>query len=528
MKNARLIWKPKAMNAAIAMACANGFLVSPALAVGYCGVNAGSLPVVDTSMTQQCQLPSDSSSIDATINTGVKIEVSTNTAAVYYSGNLGNSENSQGSLTNNGTISSTGNGSSAPSDVNVGVRISGNLIGTLTNNHLISGTSTNNAGSAFALGVGVGNIFTTRQMLGTMVNNGAISATATGSGSGYAIAYFVTDAVAPEASITNNVNGSITATMNASGGYAAGISANTFNGTLNNAGTISGTVLNGGVAYSLLLSSGSDGLVNNLATGVLSGSLMTGSGITVNNAGTLDLPLTLNAGPATGFIGGNYDQTETGVLKIAALSADPAGYSQLTVGGNATIAGKAFVDVKTANTLAVGQTLQGVVTAGTLSGNFASVADNSSLFNFISVVNGSHIDFQIIKGMTVTEAITSQSNNPAAGAAGVLDSLIAAGSTGNAGMDAIVTTLGQLTTQQQVSNAVSQTLPLLPGGQAVAVSGSLHSVNRIVQARQEGQHGRSSGDEFLGNKQAWVKPFGSAADQDDKSGVSGYKARTSG
>jgi outer membrane autotransporter protein len=62
----------------------------------------------------------------------------------------------------------------------------------------------------------------------------------------------------------------------------------------------------------------------------------------------------------------------------------------------------------------------------------------------------------------------------------------------------------------------------------VAISGSLHSVNRIVQARQEGQHGRSSGDGFVGNKNAWVKPFGSVADQDDKSGVSGYKAKTSG
>ena len=84
------------------------------------------------------------------------------------------------------------------------------------------------------------------------------------------------------------------------------------------------------------------------------------------------------------------------------------------------------------------------------------------------------------------------------------------------------------TTNEQVNAAVSQTLPLLTGGSQVAASVALTGINRVVQARTESNRGLSSGDAFYGDKKFWMKPFGSWADQDDRKGVSGYKASTSG
>jgi outer membrane autotransporter protein len=74
----------------------------------------------------------------------------------------------------------------------------------------------------------------------------------------------------------------------------------------------------------------------------------------------------------------------------------------------------------------------------------------------------------------------------------------------------------------------SDTSPLLAGGQSMALMSSLHDVNHIVQARQEGALGRSTGDAFLGDNHAWFKPFGSWANQNDRNGVSGYSADTYG
>ncbi len=85
-----------------------------------------------------------------------------------------------------------------------------------------------------------------------------------------------------------------------------------------------------------------------------------------------------------------------------------------------------------------------------------------------------------------------------------------------------------LSTDQQISNAASQTLPLLTGGSMVAAQSALTGINRVIQARIEGNRGMSSGNDFYGDKHVWFKPFGSKADQDDRNGVSGYKANTYG
>lgn len=50
----------------------------------------------------------------------------------------------------------------------------------------------------------------------------------------------------------------------------------------------------------------------------------------------------------------------------------------------------------------------------------------------------------------------------------------------------------------------------------------------IVQSRQDANRGLSSGDLSTATGQFWFKPFGSRADQDNHSGVTGYGAKTYG
>lgn len=87
---------------------------------------------------------------------------------------------------------------------------------------------------------------------------------------------------------------------------------------------------------------------------------------------------------------------------------------------------------------------------------------------------------------------------------------------------------GDQISDQQVSNAVSQTLPLLTGGLVAAAKSTLTGINNVIQSRIDANRGLSSGDDFMGNRSLWMKPFGSWADQNERNGVAGYKASTYG
>ena len=50
----------------------------------------------------------------------------------------------------------------------------------------------------------------------------------------------------------------------------------------------------------------------------------------------------------------------------------------------------------------------------------------------------------------------------------------------------------------------------------------------MIESRQDANRGLASGDEFLGDRQFWLKPLVSNARQDDRDGVSGFKADTYG
>lgn len=119
--------------------------------------------------------------------------------------------------------------------------------------------------------------------------------------------------------------------------------------------------------------------------------------------------------------------------------------------------------------------------------------------------------------LNVTQSSTNQSNNPALNAATIIDA--------TPNLQAL---FSDLSTDQEVSAAASQTLPLLTGGSMAAAGNALSGINKVIQARIESNRGLSSGDGFFGDKYVWVKPFGSWADQDDQQGVSGFESTTTG
>ena len=122
-------------------------------------------------------------------------------------------------------------------------------------------------------------------------------------------------------------------------------------------------------------------------------------------------------------------------------------------------------------------------------------------------------------GAQVLDSVTAMMNSPATGAARSIDS--------SPSLVALFAGAG-LSGDRAISNATTQTLPLLTGGSMVAASSALSGINRVIQARFEANRGMSSGNAFIGDRNVWAKPFGSWAEQSTRNGVSGFKADTAG
>lgn len=276
----------------------------------------------------------------------------------------------------------------------------------------------------------------------------------------------------------------------------------------------------------------------NIANG---GTLSMGHGVTTasgfNNSGTLSV-----AAGTTSTITGNYNQATTGTFKT--IVSGNTTYGKLVVSGTATLPTNAKINVNVANPnfSFTATSMAGIISAGTLTsdGTFA-VTDNSALFDFTATKNGNAVDLALAvvssgnsgggSSSAITTSVTNKGNTPGRGAATVLDGLataFAGSGTGNADMDTVMGAFGALTTNQELSDAVSQTLPLMTGGMAQATKANLNGVNRVVQARMEEHRGLSSGEGFVENGKGWFKPVGSWADQKNSDGAFGYTAETYG
>jgi outer membrane autotransporter protein len=77
-----------------------------------------------------------------------------------------------------------------------------------------------------------------------------------------------------------------------------------------------------------------------------------------------------------------------------------------------------------------------------------------------------------------------------------------------------------------LSNAISQTLPVLVGGASQATYNTQRALQQTAMARLDNIRGMASGEYFATERSIWVKPFGSIANQSAINNVPGY--RTSG
>ena len=152
-----------------------------------------------------------------------------------------------------------------------------------------------------------------------------------------------------------------------------------------------------------------------------------------------------------------------------------------------------------------------------------TVSDNSQLFDFGAVKDGNTVDLTLAKSSSVLDSVINSGNSPARGAAGVLDEAI-----GNDPGGELAGYFVGLSSEQEVSDAVTQTLPTVAGNTSNAIGNTLSGINRVIQARQGDNSGLSSGDAPLSEKNLWIKTFGSWADQDEREGISGFDADTQG
>lgn len=431
-----------------------------------------------------------------------------------------------GSIINNGKIS-------GDHPVNgVGILIEGaTLAGSITNNSLIAGQG-GNVGGGIVVGYFDGGTHgaSTSKIEQGITNNGAIM------GGYYGIA--LGNGATVSGGLVNN-GGSNGGSISASDTAIAVESNGAISGGLTNSGTISG----GNYAINVDGTSSLDSIhirgndtalfvgdvvAPNTPTFVDAGAVYTlqnGNRFTVSsftNNGTLKI-----GEGSTAAITGDFVTTGTFSPAVAGMS----NYGKINVSGSATLGGGAYVNVIGTPTLTVGATLTGVIHAtGGVSGRFTGIDDNSALYDFKGVYGANDFGLKIVAagdngGPTVLSSAQEHNNTPGLGAARVLDQVVV----GNDPAWARVrTALGQLSTTQQVSQAVSQTLPLLTGSSIAAANSASSGVNRLIQARIEANRGLSSGEEFFKDGNVWAKPFGSWARQDNSGGVAGYKATTAG
>jgi outer membrane autotransporter protein len=241
----------------------------------------------------------------------------------------------------------------------------------------------------------------------------------------------------------------------------------------------------------------------------------------VNNNGRLNL------GTSETYIDGDYRQSNA-VLSLKAN--DLTTYGRLNVSGTATIEGTSslYVDVSGATIdFANDDRLEGVVHANTITvvGN-PVVETNSVLYNFRYVLDNANQDMDIIferaANTSVKKSLQKIGNGAGAGAAPVLDNIINNNPGGN--FDDVKNAFASLTSDQEISDAVTKILPVVTGGTTQATINTMGTTGRIVQARQEANLGISSGDGFVTSGNWWVKPFGSWAKNDSNASTPGFKA----
>jgi len=245
----------------------------------------------------------------------------------------------------------------------------------------------------------------------------------------------------------------------------------------------------------------------------------------LSNAGLLTLPKGETSYSKL-TVGGDFSQADSGVLRIGAYATGKGQFSQLAISGKASLGGVLEVDVASGSPLVPGNRLRPVIQAtGGVQNRFTSVTDNSTLFNLKPVYGANYVDLLLVaeSDSGVSGALQGLGNSQAGQAGRVLDGIISRdpGS-------ALALMFVPLTSNAQVVQAVSQSLPLLTGNNVLVSQTVLANVGQLVQNRLNVMTGLAAGDSQLADRHFWLKPFGSRIDQADGNGSSGYRASTAG
>ncbi|MBT7802342.1 MAG: autotransporter outer membrane beta-barrel domain-containing protein, partial [Tateyamaria sp.] len=73
---------------------------------------------------------------------------------------------------------------------------------------------------------------------------------------------------------------------------------------------------------------------------------------------------------------------------------------------------------------------------------------------------------------------------------------------------------------EALSNALSQTVPLLAGASSMATTQLQRNFNQLIQSRQTQLTGFSTGEKFVGNRNEWATVFGNRGKQGKTKNVS--------
>lgn len=329
------------------------------------------------------------------------------------------------------------------------------------------------------------------------------------------------------ANITNN--GTITLITNSNdnelhlyGIYADSLGADS---TVNNTGTIiSLSSQYQDNAYSLFVAGGSGAMAN---SGTLVGNIHNGGTVTFENSGTIILPTNVNDAAHASV--GSYTQSGDNARLWFGVESNAAHFGKMSISSTADFTENGKLGIILSSGTYTGAAMNNIISAGTLDGDTYTVADNSIKWNFIATKDGNTVDITSVDtGLTSLEASVAAVGGNGGGAARVLDSLLDEAYTNPDIFNAVSDIFGGVTSDQEAADAVSSTMPLLAAAGDQTVLGTGRAVGRIIQARIGSESGVSTGDAFGKDRNAWIKPFGSRADQDRNCGIAGYTANTAG
>ncbi|NHC07623.1 S8 family serine peptidase [Azonexus fungiphilus] len=270
---------------------------------------------------------------------------------------------------------------------------------------------------------------------------------------------------------------------------------------------------------------------------VVNGSLLSpvtvGAAGTLRGTGNLSGELTVNGVLAPGdpvgelTVGGNLTMGSTARFHTGVASA--SAFGKLDVVGSAALPDNARIVVQVLGTgYNTAGRLEDVIRAGTLIGNGSfSVTDNSLLFNFFASQDGNTVDLLVRHDASVDlQALVSNAGKRSArSAARAIDRELAGDPASRLGEIFGGFTDGQ---ESLLAQAISQTLPLLSGETSRVAQSVMGYVGSIVQTRRDDPAGLPENSSVDGDREMWLRPFGTWAEQKDRGGVPGYDVSTGG